>query len=477
MAFVESNNNLPHDTEPWLHYVQVGLAPLLGDGELIHPPPKGPRTYHLPNEILCHIVKYLVPANPKGLMAPEDPRTQALVQVSRTCKALYLVASKALRDHCVFLDSQWRLTKFNACAERHSPPAFIKEGEYPADVKVGLKGTANIFLRPFPLDPHPYPDLPLHRENRTVGQNLTMYDEVTGLPPVSRNIPLEITLTRRFREKAMLSLNAMQAVITTCENSLDRVIIDLPLRYIAPPREHPEVYNELHRALLNMRKISEFIILQDERYFRAFPQWPLSDVPPNWRHVWPALRPLMYYNPLPDRHADIWMDMDHVRHRELVIFTNYGGIMRDGLQSKLVWLEHGNTDSEPHVGQDGRPMPDHHARMHHRDLTVVNADAHLDPNFYKCPLNWEFVGSTGRIRSLSARKILVYPDDDRHRPQVNYFRHFRWQVWDPKYIFPLTQPAGWTELTNPISQLAFIRWSMWFHELRRIMMLANGWQA
>jgi hypothetical protein len=472
--FYESNNNLPEGTEPWVHYVHVGLAPILGDGELIHPPPKGPRSYHLPNEIICHIVKFLYPSNPKGLMAPEDPRTQALIQVSRTCKALYLVASKALRSHCVFLDSRWRLTKFNECARDHSPPAFIKAGDYPDDVKRGLKGTANIFLRPFPLDPHPYPDTAQNREDSVVNQNLSMYDELTGLVPISRDLPLEMTLSTRFRENAFLSLNAMMAVLNTCRDSLDRVIIDLPLRYIAPPREHTELYEQLRDALLLLAKISEFIVLQDERYFRAFPQWPMSTVPPNWRYIWPALRPLMYYNPMPDRHADIWMGMDHVNHCELVIFMNYGGIMHDGLQSKLIWLEHGNTAAEPHVGQDGRPMPAHHARMKHRNLTVVNADAHRDPNFHRCPLNWEFVGSTGRIRSLSARKIMIYADDDRHRPQVNYFRNFPWQTWDPKVIFPLTHQTGW-ELTNPLAQLSFIRWSIWFHEMRRIMMLANGW--
>lgn len=483
--FWESNNNLPQGANPWVHYAHVGIAPIMGDGDLIHPPPKGPRTYHLPNEVLCNIVKMLSPANKKGFMAPEDPRTQALVQVSRTCKALYLVASRALRDHCVFLDSTWRLTKFNQCLRDYSPPDFIKEGDYPADVKRGLKGTVNIFLRPFPLDPHPYPALqeqqPQEEEENggpsVPRSNLGVYDELTGLLPESRNIPLEVLLSAEFRESALLSVNAMSCVLLACGDSLDRIVIDLPLRYIAPPPlEHTGVYETLHSTLVRMTKISEFIILQDERYFRAFPQWPVNSVPPNWRYIWPTLRPLMYYNPLPDRHADIWLDMTHARHNELVIFTNYGGIMRDGLQSKLIWLEHGDTAAEPHVSQDGRPMPAHHAREHHRNLTVVNADAHRDPNFYKCPLNWALIGSTGRIRSLSARKIVNYRAGDRHRPQVNYFRHFPWQTaWDPKVINPLTEVAVGQELTNPLAQAHFMRWSYYYHEMRRIMMLANGW--
>lgn len=411
--------------------------------------PEGPPGLHLPNEIIYNILLQLCPPSPNGLLPPSDPRTEALISAARANKYCYVVASQFIRKHCVFLDSHRRITRFLRSAGS-SPPYFVKNGAYSASIKLGIRATSNLFLRPFPLDAHPYPVAPDNAE----------LDTSTSIAARDRELSFEEMLPRFLENSSRMAVISMRMILSACGDSLRRLVLDLPLKYMAPPPQNADVHNEITMSIQRLRKLKEFVLMQDERYFRAFPQWPQVTVPPNWVHVWPCLYPLLYYNPLPDRHADIWMDMDHVPHRELAIFMGYGGIARDGLQAKLVWLENADTANEPHVSQGGTPMPKEHARMWHRNLTIVNVDAHLDEDFYKCPLNWDTIGSSGRVRSLSARRIEVCPDERGVIRQVNYFRNFPWQLCDPDYIFPLTTSVV-SSSADSISMNTFIRWAIW----------------
>lgn len=439
-------------------------APKKIDGQSVGRPvqPKDPARAWFPNEILHLIIMCFKPDNPKGILPPGDERTKTLLSAALTCKPMYLAASKVIREHCVYIDTHSRLKRFIFCLRNHSPPSFIREdSSHSEPVKKGLRATSNMFLRPFPLDPHPYPDGRVEPDSAAL-------ETLMSLARRDMDRPMEEILAQFLADPHRRTAVNVGYILNVCGDALRHLVVDLPLRFMSPPHRDRQVYDDIMTSLQRLRKLETFVIMQDERYFRAFPQWPVVTPPPNWRNVWAPLLPLLYYNPLPDRHADIWMDMNHVPYRELAIFMGYGGTAKDGLESKLLWLEHANTAAEPHVGQDGRPQPVRaeadRRNVRHRNLTVVSVDAHRDNTFVNCPLHWDFVGPSLRVRSLSARKVEVLrPDSDSSggaREVKSYFRHFPQQTWDPEYIQPLTNSVALDSSLRHPDIAIYIRWAI-----------------
>lgn len=338
------------------------------------------------------IAEHLRPPNPKSLLPANDVRTKTLIAFSRVSKASYLVAVPLIRAHCVFLDSKLRLTKFVASI-LHSPPDFVKQGNYSAEMKKGLRGTSNMFLRPFPLSMPPMaPELDLSR-----------FDSF-DLPPLSW---METSRLTDSQSRAIVV--TMNSALYACSRSLRRLVVDFPLKQIYIPRRSAHVHQEMLTSFRCLGEIEEFIILQDEHYFSVFPLWPTLTPPHHWLAVPSRLRPLLFYNPLCEREAEIWMGMPHVLHQELVIFIGSNQTEAQALEGKRYWLEHADTAGQPHATHDGTPVPSEHDDLPHRNLTLIEYQHTEWRDPHMCLLNWGPFGPSERVRSLSVRRTPVSP--------------------------------------------------------------------
>ncbi|KAF2029017.1 hypothetical protein EK21DRAFT_44172, partial [Setomelanomma holmii] len=162
----------------------------------------------LPIELVLNVITCSLPS-PGVLLDPAHPTTQLLLTFTLVCQETRRVASKCLREHCVYLHSEKRLGRYLRAIPQ----------------QLALRNVATLTLAPFEED---IDDLPLCSWVR-------------------------------------------ELLFFTCE-SLTKLVIDMPLRTCYPEDDHLAVRPVLRESFERLVNLVEFVSVQDELYLDVFDQ-------------------------------------------------------------------------------------------------------------------------------------------------------------------------------------------------------------
>ncbi|EGE85676.1 hypothetical protein BDDG_08621 [Blastomyces dermatitidis ATCC 18188] len=193
----------------------------------------------LPNELILHVIRCLIPSSPPVVFKPQHPVTKSLLNLTLVSHITSGAAKHLLLRHCLYLDSEERLAKLMSLRQQSS-------------VDLNAAGPEGLFLAPFPA------------------QNL-------NCPSIVHNVSL---------------------LLSDISGTLARLVINLPLRFLYPEEDKNLLRPILREAFSHLTALEEFCSMQDELYLdtaleRRGPQ------PEVWQ-AWPRLRYLALYNPCVD---------------------------------------------------------------------------------------------------------------------------------------------------------------------------------
>ncbi|KAF2474259.1 uncharacterized protein BDR25DRAFT_216733 [Lindgomyces ingoldianus] len=157
----------------------------------------------LPIELVLNVIHCLLPSNPDVFLPSSHPITKTLLSFTLVCRETCRVASRYLRQYCVYLSSGPRLR------------AFLLG--IPTDPE--LRNTTALVLAPF---------------------GNTIDDQPTA------------TWVREL-------------FFYTC-SSLTRLIIDIPLRSLYPEHDHLDVRRILRAGFCRLENLEEFVSVRDELF-------------------------------------------------------------------------------------------------------------------------------------------------------------------------------------------------------------------
>lgn len=158
---------------------------------------------HLPLELVLNIITCSLPTSPNVLLRPAHPITQLLLQFTLVCRETRRVANRALRQHCVYLSSERRLSSFLLAIP----------------TRPDLRQITALFLAPF---------------NESID-----------------NQPTATWIRELFGFTAP---------------TLKRLIIDIPLRSVDPERDHLGVRKILREGFERLENLEEFVSVRDELF-------------------------------------------------------------------------------------------------------------------------------------------------------------------------------------------------------------------
>jgi hypothetical protein len=211
-------------------------------------PPSAVRTAVLPNELLDHIISYILPEDDRTILEP-GMTTKTLLSLTRVSPSMYPVATRHLRHHCVYIDTEERLHRLLRCLKwqkQHSLAQFTQ-----------------IYLAPY-----------LHTER------------------------METSTTAALRDLLLL-LNS----------SLKRLILDVPVyskKWMKADGRRAQL-RMLHEGLVSLRQLEEFVSISSDiglhlgitlglrTASEAFDFSMYNIVSNAWWTAWPRLRRIAVY--------------------------------------------------------------------------------------------------------------------------------------------------------------------------------------
>ncbi|KAH7170792.1 hypothetical protein EDB81DRAFT_776670 [Dactylonectria macrodidyma] len=205
----------------------------------LHPVPDGHsigrRT--LPLELILHVIEHVVPSNPEILLSSSHPSTKTLLALTRVSRDTYAPAVKLLRQRCVLIDSERRLTSLLVCIPRFTP------GLSPS---LSLRNITSLYLEPF---------------GETLGDKLTAC--------LVRDLFFEVS------------------------ESLRKLVIAMPFNSVDVFNDHHGVRKILRSGFESLQKLEEFVSIGD------YPSLSLSDGPTDiWRLFHDLKRLTLFHVPL-----------------------------------------------------------------------------------------------------------------------------------------------------------------------------------
>ncbi|PGG96667.1 hypothetical protein GX51_07707 [Blastomyces parvus] len=189
----------------------------------------------LPNELILHIIRCLIPSSPPVAFKPQHPVTKTLLNLTLVSHVTSDTAKRLLLKHCLYLDSAERLAK--VISLRHQ-----------SSVDLTVAAPEGLFLAPFPTE------------------NL-------DCPSIVHNVSL---------------------LLSDITGTLTRLVINLPLRFLYPEEDKNHVRPVLREAFSRLTALEEFCSMQDELYLATAIETPGPE-PEVWQ-AWPRLRRLALYN-------------------------------------------------------------------------------------------------------------------------------------------------------------------------------------
>ncbi|KAF5023341.1 hypothetical protein F66182_4649 [Fusarium sp. NRRL 66182] len=198
----------------------------------------------LPPELLYHVIESVLPSNPHALIPPSHISTKTLLSLSRVSRDAYGVATRLLRERCLYIDSSRRLALLLLCVPRliaSLPPVL------------SLRNITSLYLAPFgdKLDDQP-----------TASWVRELFCEVCG--------------------------------------TLRRLVVDMPFQSLDPLDDHLNVRRTLREGFERLDMLEEFVCLGD------YPALSLQDSPTDVWGLWPDLKRLTIFSAPVDSHWLWW---------------------------------------------------------------------------------------------------------------------------------------------------------------------------
>lgn len=240
----------------------------------------------LPLELILQIIASLI-TDPRCILPPSHATTKTLLSLTRVCRATYPIASNFLRQHCVYIDDNRRLRQLIYCVEytRRRTQVSQRPGHvgHPATTSPRpLRPITSLYLAPF-------------------GPSLD--DQPTAIWVRELLCLLRLTLLR--------------------------LVVDLPLRSLAPADDHLDVRRTLRNGFEQLLVIEELVCARDELFLdvldAASRRAASLGVPQTvvWA-AWPRLRRLALYNV--DASVRFWANVRVSGALETLILTRADGL-------------------------------------------------------------------------------------------------------------------------------------------------------
>lgn len=301
---------------------------------------------NLPLELIFHIIDSLLPGDPRTVLRPSGSVTKTLLSLTRVCRAIYPVASNHLRQHCLYIDNDRRLRDLIWCVESASTLS-----------QNGNKHKSNLSA---PVPP--------------------------SLPPGIALCPITSLYLAPFGN----SLDNLPTAIWIRElfclihPTLERLVIDIPLRSLYPADDHLNVRKTLREAFCLLTNLEEFVSVRDELFLDLLePEWRTEREMAVWR-LWPRLKRLALYNVAADE--TFWASVGEMHDLETVVLTR-----ADDLESvciKTHYLDASST-SAPTGDAVSAAEAETQTKIKTRPLKVVLVNiSNQQPNHLAGRENW-----------------------------------------------------------------------------------------
>lgn len=208
----------------------------------------------LPNEIILHIIKCLIPSSLPVAFAPSHPVTRTLMNLTLVSILTSDAAKRLLLKHCLYLDSEERLASLISLRKQSLIDLIAASPD-------------GLFLAPFP------------------DQNLDYLE-------IAQNVGL---------------------LLSDVSGKLTRLVINMPLRYLHPEDDTNQVRPVLRAAFSGLTALEEFCSIQDELFLDTEEREHDDRQPEVWP-TWPRLRRLALYNPCLDSSVQEFKKCSNLTH-------------------------------------------------------------------------------------------------------------------------------------------------------------------
>ncbi|KAI5461770.1 hypothetical protein BGZ63DRAFT_424632 [Mariannaea sp. PMI_226] len=336
----------------------------------------------LPMEIILDIIQCLAPPNPDEILPPTDERAKTALSFTRVCQATYITATRLLRQHCMYIDSNAKACALARCLAL-PPPSFLnKDGAQPTLTRV-----EKLFLAPFTTlktSEEELSELMVRLENDSFDNSQgsdTTSNTSDVLPSSLNDLP---------------TVMAVRDILLAVAPTLRRLTIDMPLRSLYPEDDHQGVRPILRQGFEALSNLEEFSSIRDELFLRMDGEDDL----PVWSLHWPKLRRLCLYNVYLE---DILMHhLTRPQHLEVAIFP------RADVDSPLTQFDI-KQEWLSALGQSGHAVNSLHRQPSNRPtgITIVLANwAPLQPVFSaRLRSRWAELDPDNLVRILLADAI------------------------------------------------------------------------
>ncbi|KAM0564446.1 hypothetical protein ACHAPJ_000659 [Fusarium lateritium] len=198
----------------------------------------------LPPELIYHVIESVLPSNPRALIPPSHISTKTLLSLTRVSRDTYGLATRLLRERCMYVDTSQRLAQLLLCFPRSVPslPPVLS-----------LRNITSLYLAPF-------------------GDKLD-------------NQPTAVWVRELFCE-------------VCC--TLRRLVVDMPFQSLDFLNDHLNVRKTLREGFERLDKLEEFVCLGD------YPLLSLPDAPTDVWGLWPDLKRLTIFRAPVDNHWLWW---------------------------------------------------------------------------------------------------------------------------------------------------------------------------
>ncbi|KAF7562207.1 hypothetical protein G7046_g1936 [Stylonectria norvegica] len=200
----------------------------------------------LPPELLCQVIESVLPSNPDELLPASHVSTKTLLALTRVSRVTYALATKLLRQRCLYIDSSRRLATVVLCLSRFVPtlPPVLS-----------LRNVTSLYLAPF--------------------------EDSLNDQPTAKHV---------------------QALFYEVSDSLTRLVVHMPFKSLDPVDDHLSIRRTLREGFAHLHQLEEFVSVGE------YPALSVSDGPTDVWRLWPDLKRLTLFGAPADSHW-LWWDI------------------------------------------------------------------------------------------------------------------------------------------------------------------------
>lgn len=372
-----------------------------------------PRRVSLPTEILLMIIELPIPKDSRPILRASDPITKWLLAFTRACKTTYPVASQLLWRYCLCIDSKQRAEDFMRFLAN---PLY-----YPPRVPWKVRGTARLYLAPFPqkiesqdangrsrpgapgaaveeAEPQAVePPQPLnHGSNLGSSMNSADGDDSSEVSD-SSDTSSASSFVFRYPPSPLNDLQTArttEGILASLAPALKTLIINMPLRTLEPSSDDQGIRPILRRGFEALVNLEEIVSVRDDLYLVGTDSYMEEHV---WTTYWPKLRRVSLYNPDVDEY--LWSAMAQLRDLELAIFSRSSPsyCQTTHWAIKQHWFDY---------------LPDSRRKSQKLSLVLLDCAGEL-PDLRCFAASWKRLDPKNRlkIRNFTVQAPLVEPSD------------------------------------------------------------------